>query len=62
MVLQVNEDYGSFEPTPEAQKKVDELIKGCKTEGKNFCIDTLGGRQYALFWYFHGERRRLHPA
>ena len=24
----VNEDYGSFEPIPEAQKKVDELIKG----------------------------------
>lgn len=24
----VNEDYGSFEPTPEAQKKVDELLRG----------------------------------
>ena len=28
----VNEDYGSFAPLPEAQKKVDELIKGKKTE------------------------------
>lgn len=24
----VNEDYGSFEPTPEAQKKVDEILRG----------------------------------
>ncbi len=28
----VNEDYGSFDAIPEAQKKVDELIKGKKTE------------------------------
>lgn len=28
----VNEDYGSFEPTPEAQAKVNETIKGKKTE------------------------------
>lgn len=28
----VNEDYGSFNPTPEAQKKVNEIIKGKKTE------------------------------
>ena len=28
----VNEDYESFAPLPEAQKKVDELIKGKKTE------------------------------
>lgn len=28
----VNEDYGSFEPTPEAQAKVNEIIKGKKTE------------------------------
>ena len=27
-----NEDYGSFEALPEAQKKVDEIIKGKKTE------------------------------
>lgn len=28
----VNEDYGSFEPTSEAQAKVDEIIRGKKTE------------------------------
>lgn len=28
----VNEDYGSFVPTPEVQKKVNELVRGCKTE------------------------------
>ena len=28
----VNEDYGSFNALPEAQKKVDELIKGKRTE------------------------------
>ena len=32
----VNEDYGSFDPLPEAQKKVDELIKGKEDRnGKN---------------------------
>lgn len=28
----VNEDYGSFDPLPEAQKKVNEIIKGKNTE------------------------------
>ena len=28
----VNEDYGSFDPLPEAQKKVNEIIKGKTTE------------------------------
>lgn len=28
----VNEDYGSFEVTPEIQKKVDKLIENCKTD------------------------------
>lgn len=28
----VNEDYGSFKPTPEVQKKVNEILRGCKTE------------------------------
>lgn len=28
----VNEDYGSFEVTPEVQKKVDQLIWDCKTD------------------------------
>ena len=28
----VNEDYGSFKPTPAIQKKVNELVRDCKTE------------------------------
>ena len=28
----VNEDYGSFKATPEVQKKVNELLRGCETE------------------------------
>jgi len=36
----VNEDYGSFAPMPEAQKKVDELIKGKKTEMEKIAVLT----------------------
>ena len=36
----VNEDYGSFEPIPEAQKKVVELIKGKKTEMEKIAVLT----------------------
>ena len=36
----VNEDYGSFEPIPEAQKKVNELIKGKKTEMEKIAVLT----------------------
>ncbi|WP_289003672.1 DUF3857 domain-containing protein [uncultured Parabacteroides sp.] len=36
----VNEDYGSFAPLPEAQKKVDELIKGKKTEMEKIAVLT----------------------
>lgn len=36
----VNEDYGSFEPTPEAQKKVDELLKGVKDNMQKISILT----------------------
>ena len=36
----VNEDYGSFNATPEAQKKVDELIKGKKTEMEKIAVLT----------------------
>ncbi len=28
----VNEDYGSFNATPEVQQKVNEILRGCKTE------------------------------
>lgn len=37
---QVNEDYGSFESLPEAQRKVDELIKGKKTEMEKIAVLT----------------------
>lgn len=36
----VNEDYGSFDATPEAQKKVDQLTKGCKTEMDKISVLT----------------------
>ena len=36
----VNEDYGSFDPIPEAQKKVDELIQGKKTEMEKIAVLT----------------------
>mgnify|MGYP000146367700 CR=1 FL=1 len=38
----VNEDYGSFTAIPEAQKKVDELIKGKKTEMEKIAVLTTG--------------------
>lgn len=36
----VNEDYGSFAALPEAQKKVDELIKGKATEMEKIAVLT----------------------
>ena len=36
----VNEDYGSFAPLPEAQKKVDELVKGKNTEMEKIAVLT----------------------
>ena len=36
----VNEDYGSFESLPEAQKKVDELLKGTKDNMEKISILT----------------------
>ena len=36
----VNENYGSFNAIPEAQKKVDELIKGKKTEMEKIAVLT----------------------
>lgn len=36
----VNEDYGSFDALPEAQKKVDELIKGKRTEMEKIAVLT----------------------
>ena len=36
----VNEDFGSFEPTPEIQQKVNELLKPAKTENDSLDILT----------------------
>lgn len=36
----VNEDYGSFEPTPEAQAKVNELVRNCRTEMEKIAVLT----------------------
>ncbi len=36
----VNEDFGSFEVTPEIQKKVDELIKGCASDEEKVSVLT----------------------
>jgi len=36
----VNEDYGSFKAEPDAQKKVDELIKGKKTQMEKITVLT----------------------
>lgn len=38
----LNEAYGSFAALPEAQKKVDELIKGKKTEMEKIAVLTIG--------------------
>ena len=37
MVLWVNEDYGSFESTPEIDLKVKEILEGAKDE-----LDSIG--------------------
>ena len=60
---QVNEDYGSFEPTPEAQKKVDELIKGCKTEMEKISVLThwvADNMRYSGISMGKGEGYTLH--
>lgn len=36
----VNEDYGSFEATPESQAKVNELIRNCRTEMEKIAVLT----------------------
>lgn len=59
----VNEDYGSFEPTPEAQKKVDELIKGKKTEMDRISVLThwvADNIRYAGISMGKGEGYTLH--
>lgn len=59
----VNEDYGSFEPIPEAQKKVDELIKGKKTDMEKIAVLThwvADNIRYAGLSMGKGEGYTLH--
>lgn len=59
----VNEDYGSFDAIPEAQKKVDELIKGKKTEMEKIAVLThwvADNIRYAGVTMGKGEGFTLH--
>ncbi|WP_080903704.1 DUF3857 domain-containing protein [Parabacteroides sp. Marseille-P3160] len=59
----VNEDYGSFASLPEAQKKVDELIKGKKTEMEKIAVLThwvADNIRYAGISMGKGEGYTLH--
>ena len=59
----VNEDYGSFTAIPEAQKKVDELIRGKKTELEKVAILThwvADNIRYAGISMGKGEGFTLH--
>lgn len=59
----VNEDYGSFAADPEAQKKVDELIRGKKTEMEKIAVLThwvADNIRYAGISMGKGEGYTLH--
>ena len=59
----VNEDYGSFDAIPEAQKKVDELIKGKKSEMEKIAVLThwvADNIRYAGITMGKGEGFTLH--
>ena len=59
----VNEDYKSFAPLPEAQKKVDELIRGKKTEMEKIAALThwvADNIRYAGISMGKGEGYTLH--
>lgn len=59
----VNEDYGSFTAIPEAQKKVDELIRGKKTEMEKIAVLThwvADNIRYAGISMGKGEGFTLH--
>lgn len=61
----VNEDYGSFKPTPEVQKKVNELLRGCKNEMDSISVLThwvADNIRYAGISMGPGEGFTLHNA
>ncbi|MBP3763349.1 MAG: DUF3857 and transglutaminase domain-containing protein [Bacteroidales bacterium] len=61
----VNEDYGSFRATPELQKKVNELVSGCKDEMDTIATLThwvADNMRYAGISMGEGEGFTLHSA
>ncbi len=59
----VNEDYGSFEAEPDAQKKVDQLIKGKKTQMEKIAVLThwvADNMRYSGISMGEGEGYTLH--
>jgi len=61
----VNEDYKSFDPTPEVQAKVNELLKGAKTENDSISILThwvADNMRYSGISMGPGEGYTLHNA
>ena len=61
----VNEDYGSFNPTPAMQQKVNELVRGCKTEMDSIAALThwvADNIRYAGISMGEGEGFTLHNA
>lgn len=59
----VNEDYGSFAPTPEAQAKVDELLKNAGSEMEKIAILThwvADNMRYSGISMGKGEGYTLH--
>ncbi len=61
----VNESYGSFHPTPELQKKVNELLRGAKDETDSISILThwvADNMRYAGISMGPGEGFTLHNA
>ncbi len=61
----VNEDYGSFLPTPAMQKKVNELVRGCNDELDSISVLThwvADNMRYAGISMGEGEGFTLHNA
>ena len=58
----VNEDYGSFRAIPEAQKKVDELIQGKKTEMEKIAFLRMAGFEAYPAMTMAGSRVESIPA
>lgn len=59
----VNEDYGSFSPTPEAQAKVDELLRGINDEMEKISVLThwvADNMRYSGISMGKGEGYTLH--